>query len=277
MLGLFIGLCYLPSWVRFLLGQLTVYGSGSFTLAICLVTIAVVKLCQQRQYLATIQPLEADRWIGYGLIITGIFLFPFCRFALWPQALLWLTILGGIALSCWGTSFLCEYPGVCWAVALSAYPNPGHIFGILWQILLPAQGLESSMAWVATFILQWLGHPVIASGPLMVFPHHTVTVGWGCSGFDMALAMIGASVWLGFYLNFSSPETLQLTCIGVALAFLFNIPRLVLMALAAVYWATDVFEFWHGAIGGQVFVGALFLSYYYCVLGLSPHNRRSIR
>lgn len=269
-LGLFIGLCYLPNWLYFLLYQITSQGSGSLTLAVCLVVVGGTKLWQQRHHLAPIQPLPPDRWLGDCLIVAGIFLFPFWRFALWSQALLWLMILGGMAISCWGLSFFGEHPGISWAFALSAYPNPGHIISTLWQTLLPNQALEISMAWMTTVVLHWLGQPVIPSGRFVLFPNHTITIGWGCSGFDMALAMIGASLLLGLYLRFSGRSILFLSCIGIALAFLFNIPRLVFMALAAVYWGNDIFDFWHGPLGGQVFVVPLFIGYFYCVLSLTP-------
>ena len=41
--------------------------------------------------------------------------------------------------------------------------------------------------------------------------------------------------------------------IGIVLALAFNVPRIVLMTLAVVYWGKDAFEFWHGAWGGQIF------------------------
>ena len=268
-LGLFIGLCYLPHWCRSLLSQSRGDASGSCTLAVCLAVIGATKLWQQRYELAKISPLNADRCLGDGLVVVGIFLFPFCRGALWSQALLWLMILVGIAMSRWGMPFFREYPGMSWAFGLSAYPNPGHIIGTLWQTLLPAQFLESFMAWVTTTVLCWIGQPVMVSGPLILFPNHNIKVGWGCNGFDMALAMIGASLVFGQYFRFSGRKIFQLSCIGIALALLVNVPRLVLMSLAAVYWGEDVFAFWHGSLGGQVFVGALFIGYYFCVMSLT--------
>lgn len=268
-LGLFIGLCYLPTWLRFLLLQIPHNGSGSFTLAVCLTLIGIAKLWQQRHSLAAIHPPEVDRWLGYGLITVGILLFPLYRFALWSQALLWLLILSGLAISRWGIPFFYQWPGISWAFALSVYPNPGHIAGFLWRTLLPTQILESAMAWVTATVLRAIGQPVTISGSLILFPHHNVEVGWGCNGFDMALAMIGVSLLFGFYLRFSSYRTFQLIWLGVTLAFFVNIPRLVVMTLAAVYWSKDAFDFWHGPLGGQIFVAGLLGGYYHMVLRLS--------
>ncbi|WOD37913.1 cyanoexosortase C [Nodosilinea sp. E11] len=274
-LGLFVGLCYLPSWIRFLVLQIYQYGSGSFTLAVCLAAIGIIKLWQNRYSLAVVDSLEADRWLGHCLIVVGILSFPFCRFSLWSQAFLWLFILIGVVISCWGIAFFSTYSGISWAFALSVYPNPGHIAGTLWQTLLPARILESSMAWVTTTVLRWVGQPVVVSGPLVFFPHHTVEVSWGCNGFDTALAMLGASLCLGWYLGFSNYKIFQLSFIGIVLAFLVNIPRLVLMALAAAYWGADIFDFLHGPWGGQIFVTVLLGGYYYLALRLSPASEGS--
>lgn len=268
-LGLFMGLCYLPTWLRFLFLQIPHNGSGSFTLVVCLAVIGITKLWQQQHSLAAVQPPEVDRWLGHSLIIVGILLFPLYQFALWSQALLWLLILSGIAISRWGIPFFHQWPGISWAFALSVYPNLGHVAGLLWRTVLPAQILESAMAWMTTVVLGWISQPVTVSGSLILFPHHNVEVGWGCNGFDMALAMIGVSLLFGFYLRFPSRKIFQLICIGVTLAFFVNIPRLVLMTLAAAYWSKDAFEFWHGPLGGQIFVAGLLGGYYYFVLRLS--------
>lgn len=267
-LGLVIGLCYFPIWLKFYLIQITTNSSGGFTLTTCFVITGGMQLWRQRHCLELLQALEVDHWLGNSLIIVGIFLFPFCRFSLWSQSLVWLLILVGIAISHWGLSFLHQYPGIVFMVTFSVYPNPGHIAATLWQTLLPAQILESAMAWATTIALQCFGQTVVVSDSLIIFPYHNhnIEIGWGCNGFDMALAMIGAGLLLGLYLRLSFHKIVQLICIGTVLALVFNIPRLTLMSLAAIYWGDNVFDFLHGSWGGQIFVVAILLSYYDFVL-----------
>jgi exosortase/archaeosortase family protein len=61
--------------------------------------------------------------------------------------------------------------------------------------------------------------------------------------------------------------------IGVVASFIFNVPRVMLLAIASVYWGHGAFEFWHGPWGGQLFSGILFMVYYYLVMWLA--NRQS--
>ena len=54
--------------------------------------------------------------------------------------------------------------------------------------------------------------------------------------------------------------------IGIVLALAFNVPRIVLMTLAVVYWGKDAFEFWYGAWGGQIFSAIVMTTYYQIIM-----------
>lgn len=104
LLGSFAGLCYLPSRLVGLLDRGS-QSSDGLTLATFFVGLSLYLLWKQRLQLALLEASEEDRLLGHVLIIAGVGLFPFCRFAIWPQAILWALILAGIAFSTWGMRF----------------------------------------------------------------------------------------------------------------------------------------------------------------------------
>jgi exosortase/archaeosortase family protein len=94
----------------------------------------------------------------------------------------------------------------------------------------------------------------------------------GCSGFDMAMTMIGLSVLVGIIFHLNIKRTVMLTLASVALALILNVIRIALMTLATAYWGDEVFDFWHGSWGGQIIVGVLFTAYYYLIIWILPQS-----
>ncbi|MFM2432056.1 MAG: cyanoexosortase, partial [Cyanobacteriota bacterium] len=114
------------------------------------------------------------------------------------------------------------------------------------------------------------GHP----GAYVLLPAGAVWVGPGCSGFSMALVLLGTGFLIGKFTGMTWRKTLGIMLIGWFLAMIFNVPRIMLLAIASVYWGKQSFEFWHGPIGGQIFAGVLFTIYYYAAMWII--DRRSI-
>ena len=90
----------------------------------------------------------------------------------------------------------------------------------------------------------------------------------------MATIIAVASLVLGLFLKQSLPKVALMTTLGVILALLANIPRIMLMAMAEAYWGKASFEFWHGFWGGQIFSSILFTIYYYVVMAVIKHQRK---
>jgi hypothetical protein len=156
--GLLVGLGYFPVW----LGGLTVsaaQGSAGLPLIAAVVFLALQELWKQRKQLAQTTASNEDQLLGHILILSGVVLFPFCRFEIWSQALIWLLVLVGIACSSWGVSFLWKYPLPILLILLSVYPKPGVMVRILWQTFTPPQLLENLMAWAGTHALKAIGQP----------------------------------------------------------------------------------------------------------------------
>lgn len=265
LLGLFIGLCYLPTWMMGLIDR-GPQSTDGFTLATCFVGLSFYCLWQQRKQLARLQANEEDHLLGYILIICGIVLFPVCRFAIWPQAMLWMLILSGIATASWGVQFFRQHTLLVFSVLVTVYPQPGTTARLLWQTVTPYRFLERVMANLGASSLQIFGWKSAAVGTYITFPEGAVDVDWGCNGFDMALTLAIAGLVMGFFLKQPWQQIIGFIAIGIITALIFNIPRLMLLAIASVYWGQESFDFWHGPWGGQIFSGVLLTVYYYSVM-----------
>lgn len=271
--GLTLGLVYLPTWLGQLFNYSFVQGSTALSIILILAGLGGWLLWSNRAALDKLPVLEVDQSIGYMLIACSLVLFPFCRFAVWPQAILWLTALVGIAFSTWGGQFFVRFPLIPLMFAATVYPRPGVLARTLWEALTPYQFLERLMARAGAAGLQMIGQPAVSEGAyLAIPPTGVVNVDWGCNGFTMAVQMAIAGLLMGIFLKQNWLNTTLMVVVGSALALVFNIPRIMLLTLASVYWGEGWFHFWHGTWGGQIFTGLLFTVYYYAIMWMV--NRR---
>jgi exosortase len=266
--GLLIGLCYLPAWLVGLCDR-GPQSMGGFTLATYFIGLAAYFGWRHRKAIMALTATEEDRLFGHLLILCSLILFPFCRFALWPQSILWGTALVGIALSSWGIRFFREHSILALTTLLSVYPQPAITARLIWELFTPRAFLEKLMAQAGAWGLQSLGLPASVDQTLVVFPTGAVDVRWGCNGFDMALSMIVAGLIMGMILKQNRWRMSSFIVLGVMLALGFNIVRIMLMALASVYWGEKWFDFWHGLWGGQIFSTLLLTVYYYSVMAIA--------
>lgn len=266
-LGLVVVACYLPLWLtKLVVGAL--HGSGSIFMAAAL-GLGLYRLWQQRSELATLEADESDRMLGYFLIGVSLLLLPLGFTTLWMQRLIWLQSFAGIALSTWGAGVFGCYPIPVFLIVLGLFPEPTAVGMTLWKTFTPPQMLERLMAWSGTLGLQAMGQPaVLADAVSIALPGGAVRVDWGCSGFDMATMMAIASLVVGLALREPIAKVVLMVAIGIALALIANIPRIMLLALSEAYWGKSAFEFWHGPWGGQIFAGIMFTIYYYVVIGI---------
>lgn len=263
--GLFVGLCYFPAWFGYLFKR-AMEGATSWFLILVMLGFIGVELWQQRHSIRKIIPNPEDRTLGHALIVFGVFLYPFCRFALWSQAIVWLMILLGVVISSWGLPFLLQHKLSTFFICLTVYPRLGIISRAVWEFFFPPFALEGIMAEIAAVGLNGLGFQSIADGRFILFPKGAVEVGWGCNGLDMAITVAAVGLFIGLIFKQSFSEIIKFMTVGVMMAFLANIPRLMLVAVAYVYWGQAWFKFWHGFWGGQVFATVLITFYYYLVM-----------
>lgn len=273
--GLAVGLVYLPAWLPQLVVR-AAQGSAGLPLILAALFLGARQLWVNRRAINEMQASEEDQVMGRMLIIASLALLPFFRFAIWPQAILWLLALAGIALSSWGLSFFWRYPLAPLLVAITVYPKPGVFARLVWEALTPYQFLERIMAQAGAVALRWVGQPAVVEGTIVAIPPAgAVDVDWGCNGFNMAFTMAAAGLIMGLFLKQRWPGVLAIMVIGAILALLFNVPRIMLLAFAAIHWGEASFKFWHGHWGGQIFSGVLFTVYYYAVMGYVKRRPRS--
>lgn len=271
--GLLVGLCFLPFWLAdIIIG--TINGAASLVM-VGAVWLGLHMLWQQRLRLAQLSVEPEDRWLGHSIILAGVALSPFCAGAEWSQKLVWMFILVGIAISNWGISFFLKHPLPVALIAFGLFPQPTIVARAIWTAFMPPQILERLMAWGGVTGLNLIRQPATLDGTYITLPGGTVDVAWGCNGFDMATIIAAASLILGIMLKQSRAKVALMVVIGIILALIFNIPRIMLMAISEAYWGKAAFEFWHGFWGGQIFSTILFTVYYYVVMALV--KRRSVK
>ena len=262
LLGLSIGLIYLPAWLGYLVSQ-ALKGKIGWFLIVSMLFLAGLELWNKRKVLRRLEASEEDRFLGYLLVGSGAMLFPFCRFAIWPQALLWLMILIGIVCMTWGLGFFRQFMMPTFFVGLTVYPRIGLISRFVWELFFPYQALEKVMASVASVGMRAIGFPATQQGIFITFPEGAVEVGWGCNGLDMAITIAAAGLFMGLLYRQKRSQMIWLISAATVVSLVANVPRLMLVTIAHVYWGPWWFHFWHGFWGGQIFSGILFTIYYY--------------
>lgn len=271
--GLFVGLIYFFPWLNRGLKVTFNKGSSEFLLCILAISIAFSELAKNRRKILKLEAGEADKIIGCALLVAAILAFLFLRFALLPQALIWFTILVGIALSSWGLDFFLKFPLPVFLFAITVYPQPEHLAEFVFKSFMPYEWLEKTMAQASASALSLFGQPATLNGTIIIIGSNSgVDVYWGCSGFDMIFTMAFTGFLIGTFYKQSWLKVLSIIFIGVILASIFNVFRIMILAIATAYWGDQYFEFWHGDWGGQIFMGLLFTTYYYAIMALI--NRR---
>ena len=266
-LGLLVGLFYLPSWLGYLVPR-AFQGKIGWFLISSLLAMAGLELWSNRKRWMSLNASEEDRWLGYTLIVASVAAFPFCRFALWSQALVWLVALIGITICVWGLRFFFMFKMPAFFVGLTVYPRVGLISRGIWDFLTPDLFLERMMAIAGGAAMRQIGFTAIPRGEFILFPEGAVEVGWGCNGLDMAITVALAALLLGLLYNQDRNQMVALISCAVVVSLLANIPRLMLVSIAYVYWGPTWYNFWHGFWGGQIFSGILFTGYYYVAIAL---------
>ena len=272
--GLLMGLLYLPDFLT-VLGKATLGGSTSLFFNFGFLYLGVDRLWRNRTLLAKMLPTDEERLTGYLIIFSSAALMPFCLSSISLRALLWVVVLIGIAYSSWGVAFFKTYYLASAMILLGLYPGWIYVLTEVWRLTTPPEYLEKLMALGGGIALQAIGQPAIVKGIIIELPTGAVQVGYGCNGFEMAMTVGAASLLLGLWYKQSRLNIVAMIMVGVVLALIFNIPRIMLLTFASVYWGKDSFEFWHGHWGGQIFSTILFTVYYYLVMWIV--NRQAVK
>jgi len=263
--SLLMGLFYLPAWLTVTV-DISLQGSFDLFFNLGFLYLGLDHLWKHRKLLTRMVASDEERLTGYLIIFGSVALFPVCFSSVSLKALLWAVILIGVAYSSWGIRFFKNYASQSVLILVSFYPNWTYAIREVWKATTPTHYLENLMAWAGSLALQAIGQPAIAKEFIIELPAGAVQIGFVCNGFEMAVTMAGASLLMGLCLKQSRLIILTMITVGVMLALVFNVPRIMLLTIASVYWGKDSFEFWHGPWGGQIFSTILFTVYYYAVM-----------
>ncbi len=271
-LSCIIGLFYSVTWLTQIVRGV-IDGQSDSVLNFGLLGLGGYALWQQRAALKPQVAEDADQLLGHGLVICGVAVFPLIRSSISLQAVVFAGILLGLALSHWGLGFFKRYWSPVLMLLVAIYPNLGFIAIRIFRLFTPHMALERLMAWLGEIGLKAMGQQAVAQAQYLNLPEGSVEVGPGCTGFSMAFTLFGCSLLIGLFFKLTYKKTLCLLLIGVAISMILNIPRIMLLANAAVYWGEDSFHFWHDSWGGQIFASIMFTAYYYAVMPLiDPEN-----
>ena len=261
------GLLYFPTWAGTLLSTI-LFGSAALLFNGGFLYFGLKKLWTQRDTLRQMPISRDERLIGHMLIVGGAFWLPFSRDSVSLQALIWLLVVVGVAWSSFGLSLFWRYPVASLMILVSMYPNNVFLAERLFTSIIEPQVVESFTAWLGSIALQVIGQPANAAKNFIVVGEKSVLVAYPCTGFDMALSLTGLSLWLGLSLKQVWWRISLAMLSGIAIAIVFNIPRVVVLVLAVLYWGQSTFDFWHGPWGGQIFSGIMFTVAYYVVFAI---------
>lgn len=273
--GVLVLLLFLPGWFS-VVWKSILNGESSFLLNAGFTYLGLDILWKNRQQLMAEPAPEEERVLGYILILGGAACFPLCLNSVSLQALICVVVLLGIAICNWGIAIVQKHPLAIALILVSVYPDLGFLGNTLRRTLTGKQ-LETLMAWLGGLALSAIGQPVSIDGPLLSLSttfdsKKAVEVASGCSGFDMAFPIAGFAFIMGMFFKQPWKKIFALMAIGVLLALAFNVPRIMLLAFAVVYWGKASFEFWHGPIGGQIFSTIMLTAYYYIAMAIIHHK-----
>jgi len=91
----------------------------------------------------------------------------------------------------------------------------------------------------------------------------------------MALTIAATGLIMGIIYNQKWHRVLIMMTVGIVLAMIFNVPRIMLLAIASIYWGEEAYNFWHSTWGAQIFSAVLFTVYYYTVMAVIKKRPKS--
>lgn len=257
--------------------KLSLGGNSALFVNLAMVYLALKALWQQREQILQLHSISDERFVGYVFIVAGTLIFGAYHSSVVPRVFACGVVLVGLLCSCWGFTFLRRYWFAILLLLVSLHPNLERVTRLLWEAFTPPNFLSKLMAWSGSLLLQAIGQSAFSQEQFLILPTGRVEVASGCDGFAMAYTMLVAGFILGLLFQQRKIVIMLLMLAGILLALLFNVPRIGLMTYAAVYWGKDVFNFWHGTIGGQIFSGVLFTVYYYLFMSVVNSDARRVQ
>jgi exosortase len=162
-----------------------------------------------------------------------------------------LVVVAGIVVLFWGWDMFHAilFP---WAFLVLMIPIPAILFN---QVTLPLQLLASRLA---SWLLPFLGVPVLREGNVIQLPAMALEVAEACSGIRSLLSLVTLAIIYGYLLSDSIRMRVVLAVAAVPIAVAANSLRIVGTGLLVQYWDPDKAEgFFHAFSGWLIFVVSL--------------------
>jgi exosortase/archaeosortase family protein len=266
-----LGLGYFP--LRIIDLAIRSFQGSQSSVMLMLAVVGAYRLWKERQKLTFLQANPEDRWIGSVLIVAGMVAFVMSWPSDWLLTFSSFIILFGIFCGCWGMKFFKEHLLSVIVIFVGLIPHPTTVARTLVPVFIPSLLLERWTAWLGYLGLRVIGQTAALRDNIIILPGGSVQVDWSCTAFGLA-GMVAIAGWLaGLFFNINWLAVVKLVIAGICLAFLINIPRIMLLAIAKAYWSEAMFESWHHGLCSQIITGILFTMYYYLIMEVANRQK----
>ncbi|WOD39261.1 cyanoexosortase C [Nodosilinea sp. E11] len=273
-IGLIPGMAYIPLWI-YLITERVIMGSSSVFLNVCFIALGLYQFFTQKNELLMLKSDSEDQIVGYALIIGAVVMY-FIFFESYSlQAITWSTALIGVSLATFGNQFIRNYWVSILLIFFGLLPKYLDLGYTLGKVLIPNYALERLMASISGLVLSLMGQPAIVAGNVIQIGSKGVDIADGCSGFSMAMILAGVSLVMGIFYRLRPRKLGLLILLGVVIALVINVPRIILLTYSVVYWGDDAFRFWHTGLGSQLISGAMFTVFYYVSMAICKRENGS--
>lgn len=179
-----------------------------------------------------------------------------------------LVALSGVAPQL-GSPFVRLFPGLAllgWGLVVLGGGVRSHrtALGLTLALMLPpnllpwlleprwGEAIQATTAWVAAFLLHFLGFEVAQQSTLITLPDGAVQVEFRCTGVLLAGLLLQVVILIGLV----NPPGRWLKRGGFAIALAFGLSCLRVAIMALCVDQVEWFRYWHGYAGNQIFTTA---------------------
>jgi len=241
---------YFPVWKHLIISW---FSSDEYSYGFFILPISCYILWQKRNTLSRLPNISSK--LGLVVLIFSLAFYILATIAgiLTITAISMIFALAGVVIYLWGLNVFKEV----------MFP----LFFLLFMIPIPAQiysSITSKLQLLVSETSVWfsilLNLPAYREGNIIYLPEQTLQVVSACSGLRSLTSIMTISVILGYLTLNSIFLRFILFCIGIPVAILVNIIRVLLVILAFYYFKYDLTDgFEHTILGVAIFILALIL------------------
>ena len=241
---------YVPVWTKLVSAWSS---SDEYSHGFLIIPLSIYILWRKRERLNE-TPIRPSGW-GLALFVFSSLVYLFAHFAEIASLASFslILVIAGVVLYLFGFRTLKE---ILFPLFLLAFmiPVPAQIYS---ELTIPLQLFVSK---ASVWVLANLGLPVYREGNVIHLPDRTLEVVRACSGLRSMVSLLALSAVFGYFTLKSNGLRLILFCVGVPVAILVNIIRILLIGFALQYFSYDLIEgSGHTVFGVLIFFLAMIL------------------